>query len=401
MIPLAVPNLAGNEARYLQDCVATNFVSSVGPFVRRFEEMVAAATGAADAVAVSSGTVGLHLALVTAGVGRDDLVILPALTFIASANAIAHCGATPWLLDVSAESWTLDPAALDRTLAAETERRGGRLLHRASGRRVAAVMPVHTLGHPADMDAIAAIAAHHRLAVIADGAAALGATYKGRRPAELGAALTVLSFNGNKTVTAGGGGAVIGTDAGLLGIARHLSTTARVGEAYEHDRVGYNYRMTSLQAAVGCAQMEQLRRRPGGHSGGRPVSRGALGGKRVLVRRAHPRSSGRSRRAARAAARGRHRRAAVLEADAPAGPLSRRAPHRPAGDRIDMAAHRDTALLHAPVGGGAGSRDRGDARRPDAIGPAWRRKRNAGTGRSWRRSPERARITACCSPCSP
>lgn len=258
MIPLAVPNLAGNEARYLQDCVATNFVSSVGPFVRRFEEMVAAATGAADAVAVSSGTVGLHLALVTAGVGRDDLVILPALTFIASANAIAHCGATPWLLDVSAESWTLDPAALDRTLAAETERRGGRLLHRASGRRVAAVMPVHTLGHPADMDAIAAIAAHHRLAVIADGAAALGATYKGRRPAELGAALTVLSFNGNKTVTAGGGGAVIGTDAGLLGTARHLSTTARVGEAYEHDRVGYNYRMTSLQAAVGCAQMEQL-----------------------------------------------------------------------------------------------------------------------------------------------
>lgn len=260
MIPLAIPNLAGNEGRYLEECVASNFVSSVGPFVRRFEQMVAASTGAVDAVAVSTGTVGLHLALVTAGVARDDLVVLPALTFIASANAIAHCGATPWLFDVSEESWTLDPRSLDHALAAETERRGDRVIHRATGRRVAAIMPVHTLGHPADMDAIAAVAERHGLPIVADGAAALGATYKGRPAARLGAALTVISFNGNKTVTAGGGGALVGSDRALLDTARHLSTTARVGEEYEHDRVGYNYRMTNLQAAVGCAQMELLDR---------------------------------------------------------------------------------------------------------------------------------------------
>ncbi|MCK6453708.1 MAG: aminotransferase class I/II-fold pyridoxal phosphate-dependent enzyme [Alphaproteobacteria bacterium] len=260
MIPLAVPNLAGNEGRYLQECIATSYVSSVGPFVRRFEGMVAGATGAEDAVAVSSGTVGLHLALVLAGVARDDLVVLPALTFIASANAIAHCGALPWLFDVTEESWTLDPAALERALAAETEPHAGKLVHRASGRRVAAIMPVHTLGHPADMDALVAVARRHSLPLVADGAAVLGARYKGRKPARWGTTLTVLSFNGNKTVTAGGGGALCGTERQILSLARHLSTTARVGEDYVHDRVGYNYRMTNLQAAVGCAQMERLDR---------------------------------------------------------------------------------------------------------------------------------------------
>lgn len=258
MIPLAVPNLAGNEARYLQECVDSTFVSTVGPFVRRFEAMIADATGAAEAVAVSTGTVGLHLALVCAGVGRDDLVALPALTFIASANAIAHCGATPWLFDIAPENWTLDAAQLERALAAETVSRDGRTVHRASGRRVAAIMPVHTLGHPADMDALAAVATRYTLPIVADGAAVLGATYKARKPAQWGAAITVLSFNGNKTVTAGGGGALVGTDRALLARARHLSTTARTGEDYEHDAVGYNYRMTNLQAAVGCAQMERL-----------------------------------------------------------------------------------------------------------------------------------------------
>jgi len=258
MIPLAVPNLAGNEARYLQECIASTYVSSVGPFVSRFEAMVAAATDASEAVAVANGTVGLHLALTCAGVARDDLVILPALTFIASANAIAHCGALPWLFDVTPESWTLDPAALERALATETVSRDGGLVHRASGRRVTAIMPVHTLGHPADMDAIGAIAGRYGLPLVADGAAVLGATYKGRKPARWGTALTVLSFNGNKTVTAGGGGALCGTDAAILALARHLSTTARVGRDYVHDRIGYNYRMTNLQAAVGCAQMERL-----------------------------------------------------------------------------------------------------------------------------------------------
>jgi len=258
LIPLCIPNLAGNEARYLQECVETNFVSSVGPFVDRLEEMVAAAAGAGGAVATSAGTTGLHAALTAVGVGRDDLVILPTLTFIASANAIAHCGAEPWLMDVDEESWTLDAILLGKALARQTERKGGALVHRPTGRRVAAILPVHTLGLPADMDALTALASEYRLPVVADAAAALGARDRGRPIGKLGAQLSVLSFNGNKTVTAGGGGAVLGDDEALVALVRHLTTTARVGAHYDHDRVGFNYRMTNLQAAVGCAQLERL-----------------------------------------------------------------------------------------------------------------------------------------------
>ncbi len=258
MIPLCVPNLGGNEGHYLQQCIETTFVSSVGPFVRRFEEEVASACDSAGAVATSSGTTALHLALVAAGVGPGDLVVLPSYTFIASANAISHCGATPWLFDVDAASWTLDPALLAERLAAETGRRGDDLVHLPSGRRVAAVMPVYTLGTPCDMDPIVMTAREFGLPVVADAAAAIGATYKGRPLADMGADLSAVSFNGNKTVTSGGGGAVIGNDAEVLDLVRHLSSTARVGSDYSHDRVGYNYRMTNLQAAVGCAQMESL-----------------------------------------------------------------------------------------------------------------------------------------------
>jgi dTDP-4-amino-4,6-dideoxygalactose transaminase len=193
-------------------------------------------------------------------VGRDDLVLLQSLTFIASANAIAHCGALPWLIDVSAESWTLDPEALASALAREAERRGDAVFHCATGRRVAAVLPVYTLGLPADMDRISAVAREYRLPVVADAAAALGARYRDRPVADLGADLTVFSFNGNKTVTAGGGGVVAGRDQALCQRVRHLTTTARRGADYDHDAVGFNYRMTNLQAAVGCAQMEQLER---------------------------------------------------------------------------------------------------------------------------------------------
>lgn len=258
MIPLAVPNLAGNEARYLQDCIDSTFVSSVGPFVDRFEAQVAAAAGCGGSVATSAGTTGLHAALTAVGVARDDLVILPSFTFAASANAIAHCGARPWLFDISPESWTLDPELLRRSLEAETRRDGNRLIHQPSGRRVAAMMPVYVLGLPADMDALVAIAREFGLSVVADAAAALGASYRSRPVGALGADLSVFSFNGNKTVTCGGGGAVAGDDGELLALVRHLTTTARVGGAYEHDRVGFNYRMTNLQAAVGCAQMERL-----------------------------------------------------------------------------------------------------------------------------------------------
>ncbi len=258
MIPLAIPNLAGNEMKYVQECIATNFVSSVGPFVSRFEQMVASACGAACGVATSSGTTALHLALTTLGVSAGDLVIVPTFTFIASANAVSHTGAVPWLLDIDPESWTLSPDCLRRALQEKTARNAdGILIHKQTQRRVAAILPVYTLGMPADMDAINAIAAEYGLPVVADAAAALGARYKGREIGGL-AKMTAFSFNGNKTITCGGGGMIVSDDSELMTLAKHLSTTARVGAAYEHDRIGFNYRLTNIAAAIGCAQIEQL-----------------------------------------------------------------------------------------------------------------------------------------------
>lgn len=258
MIPLCIPNLCGREAEYLAECVSSNFVSSVGPFVSRFETMVAQAAGAAGAVATSAGTTALHAALLAVDVGPGDLVVCPSMTFIASANAIAHAGATPWLFDVDPQTWTLDPGLLAREIEANTTRDGDRLVHLPTGRRVAAILPVFTLGIPCDMDAILAVARPLGLPVVVDAAAALGAEYKGRACGDVGADLAMISFNGNKTVTCGGGGAVVGRDRALLDRVRHLTTTARVGADYDHDMVGYNYRMTNLQAAVGVAQMEML-----------------------------------------------------------------------------------------------------------------------------------------------
>jgi perosamine synthetase len=258
VIPLAVPNLAGREAEYLQECVTSTFVSSVGPFVDRLEDQVGDAAGTARAVAVSTGTAGLHVALRAVGVRPGDLVALPALTFIASANAISYCGADPWLFDVDPAVLTLDPTQLGAVFDRDLEDGPDGPVHRPSGRRVGAVMPVHTLGHPADVDPIAEAAARRGVPVVADAAAALGATYRGAPIGRAGAVLSVFSFNGNKTVTAGGGGAIVGSDDSLLAHVRHLSTTARVSADYEHDEVGFNYRMTNVQAAVGSAQMEQL-----------------------------------------------------------------------------------------------------------------------------------------------
>lgn len=256
MIPLAIPNMCGNEAKYLQECVDSNFVSTAGPFVPRFEEMVARFAGAKFGVATSSGTTGLQLALLAVGVGPNDLVILPSWTFIASANAIAHCGAIPWLFDVSADSWTLDPNLLASELSEEAVRRDGGVYHKLTGRRIAAIMPVFTLGSPAEMQRLVPIAKEWGLPVVADCAAALGAKVNDMPVGQLGADLTVFSFNGNKTLTCGGGGAVVGNDEKQCGLVKHLSTTARVGSDYDHDAVGFNYRMTNVSAAIGCAQME-------------------------------------------------------------------------------------------------------------------------------------------------
>lgn len=259
MLPLCIPNISGNEGKYLAECATSTFVSSVGPFVDRFEAETRDATGAAWAVATSAGTTALHAALHYLGVGPGDHVIVPSLTFIATANAVAHCHATPIILDVDRARWGLDAGLLDEVLTAQCSRDAhGTLRHATTGGEIKAVMPVYAMGLPADMDPIVEIARHYDLPVVADAAAAIGASYKGRPLADMGADLTALSFNGNKLITAGGGGAII--SAGLAGgrELKHLTSTARVGNAYEHDVVGFNYRMTNLQAAVGVAQFERL-----------------------------------------------------------------------------------------------------------------------------------------------
>lgn len=257
MIELAVPDLSGNERKYLNECIDTTFVSTVGEFVKRFEKEVARKAGVAYGTVVSSGTDGLHMALTACGVGRNELVCIPAFTFIATANAVVHCGAEPWLIDIDEKSWTMDPELLERELAEKAYEKDGKLFHRGSGKRIAAVMPVYTMGMPADMDRIRDVTDKYHLPLVADAAAAIGAKYKGRNIGNLADA-TVFSFNGNKTITCGGGGAIVGDNERIIERAKHIATTARVGQDYDHDMVGYNYRMTNLQAAVGCAQIERL-----------------------------------------------------------------------------------------------------------------------------------------------
>lgn len=256
-IPLAIPNITQAEGDNLQECIRSTFVSTVGAFVGQLEDGIAELSGTKHAAAMGAGTMALHMSLHAYNIGRGDLVILPSFTFIASANSIAHSGARPWLFDIEADSWTLDAAKVRAGLEAKAEKRGDDWVHKDTGERIAAIMPVYTLGTPADMDAINAIARDYGLPVIADAAAAIGVDYKGK-PIGQCADLTCYSFNGNKTITSGGGGMVVGNDDAIIGRIRHVSTTARVSKAYDHDEVGYNYRMTNLEAAVGCAQLDRL-----------------------------------------------------------------------------------------------------------------------------------------------
>ena len=256
MIPLAMPNLNGKEKEYLINCIDSTYVSSVGEYVNRLEEMCKEACGCEYAVATSAGTTGLHAALTAIGVGRDDLVLLPTFTFIASANAVHHCGADPWLMDIT-EEWCMDVAQTERVLREECDFEDGKVIRKKDKRRVAAIMPVYTLGNIPDMESFRALADQYNLPLLADAACAIGATWRGKQLGEL-ADLSVVSFNGNKTITCGGGGMVFGNDEAMVGKVRHLTTTARVNAEYEFDMPGFNYRMTNLQAAVGCAQMERL-----------------------------------------------------------------------------------------------------------------------------------------------
>jgi len=258
-IPLHAPYFGGNEKRYLADTIDSTFVSSVGAYVNRFEEMMAALTGAPYAIATTNGTTALHLALVAAGIGYGDDVITQPLSFVATANAIAHSGASPIFLDVDRDTMGLSPVALENFLNANAIVREGRCINKANGKRIAACVPMHTFGFPCRIDEIAAICKQYGIVLIEDSAESLGSYYKGTHTGNFGL-MGTFSFNGNKTVTCGGGGAIITHDKALAERLKHLSTTAKLPHPWEftHDEVGYNYRMPNLNAALACAQLEQL-----------------------------------------------------------------------------------------------------------------------------------------------
>jgi dTDP-4-amino-4,6-dideoxygalactose transaminase len=253
-IPLAEPTIGGNAARYLQECIDTNFVSSVGPFVERFETEFAAAVGSRYAVACASGTAAIHLALRALGVGPGDEVLVPTLTFVASANPVVYVGATPVFVDAEAATFNLDPDLV----VAELDRRA-----RLGLRQPAAIEVVDLVGHPAAIEPIVEAAERHGVTVFEDASEALGATYiggryGGRHVGTIGR-VGCFSFNGNKLITTGGGGMLVTDDEALARHARSLSTQARLpGRAYDHAEIGYNYRLTNVAAALGVAQLEQL-----------------------------------------------------------------------------------------------------------------------------------------------
>ena len=257
-IPLCVPFLGGREGEYVEECIRTNFVSSVGPFVTRFEGMIAEYVEAEHAVASVTGTAALHISLLVAGVRPDDEVVVPSLTFIAPANAVRYCGAWPVFIDASPDTWQVSAGAVLRFLSQECEVRGGEPFNRATGRRVAALLPVHVLGHPVDMDPLLELARQFNLPVIEDATESLGSTYKGRPVGTLGD-IGCFSFNGNKLITTGGGGMIVTNRADWARRARYLSTQAKDDPVeYVHGAVGYNYRLTNVSAAIGCAQTERI-----------------------------------------------------------------------------------------------------------------------------------------------
>jgi perosamine synthetase len=257
-IPLSEPCLRGNEWNYVKECLDSGWISSVGEFVNRFERATAACVGARHAVATVNGTSALHTALMVAGVKPGDEVPVSTLTFIASANAIRYAGAYPVLIDAEPDHWQMDPELLKRFLEDECTSRNGELVNRRTGRPIRAVMPVHVLGHPADMSPIRETARRFDLRVIEDAAESLGATYQGK-PLGTDSDLLCLSFNGNKTITCGGGGMLITSSDRDAARARYLTTQAKDDAVeYIHNEVGYNYRMTNVLAAIGVAQLEQL-----------------------------------------------------------------------------------------------------------------------------------------------
>lgn len=258
-IALHEPSFQGNEWNYVKDCLDTGWVSSVGKYVDRFEEMLREYTGVKCAVAVVNGTAALHICLKLVGVERNDEVLVPALTFIATANAISYCEAVPHFVDSCYETLGLDPDKLSDYLQDIAEVRNGACYNKQTGRRIKAVLPMHTFGHPVDLDTLVEVCERFKIELIEDAAESLGSFYKGRHTGNWGR-VSALSFNGNKITTTGGGGAILTNDDTLGQLAKHLTTTAKVPHKWEfvHDHIGYNYRMPNLNAALGCAQLEKL-----------------------------------------------------------------------------------------------------------------------------------------------
>ena len=258
-VPLAVPKFIGNEKKYLNECIDTTFVSSVGKFVDRFEEDMARYTGAKRAVVCVSGTNALHMALMLAGVERDDEVLTQALTFIATCNALSYIGAHPVFLDVDVKTMGLSPDAVKEWLAKNAEIRNNQCYNKRTGRRVKACVPMHTFGHPVRLDELVAVCEEYHIELVEDAAESIGSLYKGKHTGTFGK-IGALSFNGNKTITTGGGGMLLFNDEELGAYAKHLTTQAKVPHRWEfrHDHIGYNYRMPNINAALGCAQLENL-----------------------------------------------------------------------------------------------------------------------------------------------
>ncbi len=253
------PCFRGREWEYVKECLDSTWVSSVGKFVDRFEVELAAYTGVKRAVVVVNGTAALHACLLLAGVEPGDEVLIPDLTFVATANAVSYCGAIPHLVDSEERTMGLDPGKLADYLRDIVQVENGRCLNRLTKRCIRAVVPMHTFGHPVDLDPLVAICERYSIELIEDAAESLGSFYKGKHTGNWGR-FAALSFNGNKIMTTGGGGAILTNDEEAGRLAKHLTTTAKVPHrwAFEHDMVGYNYRLPNLNAALGCAQLEQL-----------------------------------------------------------------------------------------------------------------------------------------------
>ena len=258
-LPLHEPSFAGNEWGYVKECLDTGWVSSVGAFVDRFEADLAAYAGVKRAIATVNGTAALHVCLLLAGVEAGDEVLIPSLTFIATANAVSYCGAVPHFVDSEERTLGLDPLRLAEHLRETVELRPDGSYNRVTGRRIRAVVPMHAFGHPVDLDPLCEVCGRFGIELIEDAAESLGSFYKGRHTGNWGR-LSAVSFNGNKIITTGGGGAILTNDEELAARAKHLTTTAKVPHRWEfnHDMTGYNYRLPNLNAALGCAQLELL-----------------------------------------------------------------------------------------------------------------------------------------------